>query len=29
MEIELSYAVKDHPGGIAQAFLIGEEFLAG
>src|SRR5882672_314748 len=27
--IELSYAVQDHPGGIAQAFLIGREFLAG
>jgi glucose-1-phosphate thymidylyltransferase len=27
--IELSYAVQDHPGGIAQALLIGEEFLAG
>ncbi len=27
--IELSYAVQDHPGGIAQAFLIGEDFLAG
>ena len=27
--IELSYAVQDQPGGIAQAFLIGEEFLAG
>jgi glucose-1-phosphate thymidylyltransferase len=27
--IELSYAVQDHPGGIAQAFLIGEKFLAG
>jgi glucose-1-phosphate thymidylyltransferase len=27
--IELSYAIQDHPGGIAQAFLIGREFLAG
>ena len=27
--IELSYAVQDKPGGIAQAFLIGREFLAG
>lgn len=27
--IELSYAVQDHPGGIAQAFLIGKDFLAG
>src|SRR3984893_14188995 len=27
--IELSYAVQDHPGGIAEAFLIGREFLAG
>ena len=27
--IELSYAVQDHPGGIPQAFLIGEKFLAG
>ena len=27
--IELSYAVQDHPGGIAQALLIGREFLAG
>lgn len=27
--IELSYAVQDHPGGIAQALLIGSEFLAG
>src|SRR5215467_7716884 len=27
--IELSYAVQDHPGGIAQAFLIGREFLSG
>src|ERR1700741_658009 len=27
--IELSFAIQDHPGGIAQAFLIGREFLAG
>src|ERR1051326_5022591 len=27
--IELAYAVQDHPGGIAQAFLIGKDFLAG
>ena len=27
--IELTYATQDHPGGIAQAFLIGREFLAG
>jgi glucose-1-phosphate thymidylyltransferase len=27
--IGLSYAVQDHPGGIAEAFLIGREFLAG
>jgi glucose-1-phosphate thymidylyltransferase len=27
--IELSYAVQHHPGGIAEAFLIGREFLAG
>jgi glucose-1-phosphate thymidylyltransferase len=27
--IEISYAVQDHPGGIAEAFLIGREFLAG
>src|SRR5215469_2670340 len=27
--IELSYAVQDQPGGIAQAFLIGRDFLAG
>ncbi|MGZ5729427.1 MAG: glucose-1-phosphate thymidylyltransferase RfbA [Burkholderiales bacterium] len=26
--IDLSYAVQDHPGGIAEAFLIGREFLA-
>ncbi len=27
--IELSFATQDHPGGIAEAFLIGREFLAG
>ena len=27
--IELNYAIQDHPGGIAQAFLIGRDFLAG
>jgi glucose-1-phosphate thymidylyltransferase len=27
--IELSFAIQDHPGGIAEAFLIGKEFLAG
>src|SRR3977135_1471936 len=27
--IELSYAIQDHPGGIAEAFLIGREFLGG
>jgi glucose-1-phosphate thymidylyltransferase len=27
--IELSYAIQAHPGGIAEAFLIGREFLAG
>jgi glucose-1-phosphate thymidylyltransferase len=27
--IELSYAIQNHPGGIAQAFLIGTDFLAG
>ena len=26
--IELSYTIQDHPGGIAEAFLIGREFLA-
>jgi glucose-1-phosphate thymidylyltransferase len=26
--IELSYKIQDHPGGIAEAFLIGREFLA-
>jgi glucose-1-phosphate thymidylyltransferase len=26
--IELSFAIKDHPGGISEAFLIGREFLA-
>ena len=25
--INLSYAVQDHPGGLAQAFLIGKEFI--
>ena len=25
--LELSYAKQDHPGGLAQAFLIGEEFI--
>src|SRR6201985_2262572 len=25
--IELSFAIQDHPGGIAQAFLIGRDFL--
>jgi glucose-1-phosphate thymidylyltransferase len=27
--IELSYAIQEHPGGIAEAFLIGRNFLAG
>ncbi|MBV9564985.1 MAG: glucose-1-phosphate thymidylyltransferase RfbA [Bradyrhizobium sp.] len=27
--IELSYATQDHPGGVAEAFLIGRQFLAG
>jgi glucose-1-phosphate thymidylyltransferase len=27
--IEISYAAQDQPGGIAQAFLIGKDFLAG
>ena len=27
--IELSYATQDHPGGIAEAFLIGESFIDG
>jgi glucose-1-phosphate thymidylyltransferase len=27
--IELSFAIQQHPGGIAEAFLIGREFLAG
>jgi len=27
--IELSFAVQDHPGGIAEAFLIGRDFLGG
>jgi glucose-1-phosphate thymidylyltransferase len=27
--IELSYATQDHPRGIAEAFIIGREFLAG
>jgi len=27
--IEFSFAIQDHPGGIAEAFLIGKDFLAG
>ena len=27
--IELSFAIQDHPGGIAEAFLIGRDFLGG
>src|SRR5882757_4470594 len=27
--IELSYAIQQHPGGIAEAFLIGRDFIAG
>src|SRR4051812_42931623 len=27
--LSLSYRVQPHPGGIAQAFLLGEEFLGG
>ena len=27
--IRLSYAAQDHPNGIAEAFIIGEEFIAG
>jgi glucose-1-phosphate thymidylyltransferase len=27
--IELSFAIQDHPGGIAEAFIIGQDFLAG
>src|SRR5258708_31836041 len=26
--IDLCYATQDHPGGVAEAFLIGREFLA-
>ena len=27
--IQISYAVQPHPGGLAQAFLVGEEFIGG
>jgi len=27
--IELSFAIQDHPGGIAEAFIIGRDFLGG
>ena len=27
--MELTFAIQDHPGGIAEAFLIGRDFLAG
>jgi glucose-1-phosphate thymidylyltransferase len=27
--VSISYAVQDHPGGIAQAFLVGRDFIAG
>jgi glucose-1-phosphate thymidylyltransferase len=27
--IDLTFAIQDHPGGIAEAFLIGKQFLAG
>src|SRR5215475_6642937 len=27
--VEFSYATQDHPGGVAEAFLIGRKFLAG
>jgi glucose-1-phosphate thymidylyltransferase len=26
---QFSYAIQDHPGGIAEAFLVGREFLDG